>query len=466
MASRLLIKNLENIYSPDVPTFPPDPLDILIDGTDIAEIGGNLKSEGARIVDGRGCVAIPGLVNTHHHFYQVLTRAIPRMQNSELFPWLVDHYRVWEGIDAECVYWSSLAAMCELILTGCTTTADHHYLFPVHTSPELIDAQFEAAGKAGLRFLATRGSMSVGKNKGGLPPDTVIQEETTILEDSLRVIDKYHDASPRAMRRIALAPCSPFSVSQDLMRQSACLARDKNVRLHTHLAETLDEEEYCLNQFNCRPVEFMEQLDWIGSDVWFAHCVHMNPREIDLFATTGTGVAHCPSSNMRLGSGIAPIRELLAAGAPVGLAVDGSASNDSSNMMSEVRQALFLQRVTKGARAMQVNQAIDIATQGGAHILGFEEMGVLGKGRPADIALFRVDGLDFAGVHDSIAGLLLTGNCSRADSVIINGNLIVEKARFLNLSIDEITRKTNQLAANLLRTAESRTGINYRIQRS
>jgi len=459
--ARILLKNLKAAALTDSEQSGNRGIDILVDNGTIISIGKDLQAPDCEIIDGSNCVALPGLVNTHHHFYQTLTRAIPRMQNTGLFRWLKNHYKVWEGIDEEIVYYGSLTAMGELLLTGCTLTADHHYLFPESASKQLIDIQFQAAQEMGIRFLATRGSMSVGESTGGLPPDSVIQPEKEIIADSQRLIEKFHDPSPHSMQKMALAPCSPFSVSEDLMRTTAELARSYNVKMHTHLAETLDEERYCIKRFGLRPVALMQRLNWIGSDVWFAHCVHLNQSEIQLFGETGTGVAHCPSSNMRLGSGIAPIRELVKAGAPVGLAVDGSASNDTSDMLGEVRQCLFLQRVTKGAKAMKATTALSLATQGGAKLLGFENSGILAPGHTADIALFRTDSLDYAGVHDPVAGLIFAGHSHRADTVIVQGRVVVRNGRLVPDREDEIKEKTDKLAQLLLKKAEVRTGLDY-----
>ncbi len=460
MPQTILIKNLRAVaqfsdYLKNTAT------EIRIRGNAIESIGSNLPSENAIVIDGKNCVALPGLVNTHHHFYQTLTRAIPRMQNVKLFPWLVDHYRVWEGIDEEAVYYGTLTAMSELLLTGCTLTTDHHYLFPRSASPQLIDIQFKAAQDLGMRFVATRGSMSYGESKGGLPPDSVVQDEKTILTDSQRLIETFHDSSEFAMQRVALAPCSPFSVSEASMVETARLARAYRVRLHTHLAETLDEEKFCLEKFGCRPVKLMERLQWIGPDVWFAHCVHLNRDEINLFAESGTGIAHCPSSNMRLGSGIAPIRALLDAGARVGLAVDGSASNDSSDMLGEARQALLLQRVAKGADALTAAETFQLATRYGAQILGFDRIGALEPGFAADIALFSLDDIGFAGIHDPIGGLLFAGHNHRVHTLIVNGNIVVKNGRLSNLDESRIATKTNEISANLLEKAAHRTGIDY-----
>jgi len=461
MARVMLIRGLTAAFTSDKRFRNSTSVDIEITDNKISRIGTELDGNFNEIIDGTTCIAIPGLVNTHHHFYQTLTRAIPRMQNAPLFPWLIDHYRVWECLTSESIFWSSLTAMGELLLTGCTTSSDHHYLFPNTCENNLIDQQISAARKIGIRFLATRGSMSVSKSSGGLPPDCVVQEEKTILDDCRRLIETCHDPSPDSMQRIALAPCSPFSVSEDLMRKSALLARKHNVQLHTHLAETLDEENYCLKQFHCRPVELMRRLDWLGSDVWFAHCVHLNQDEIKLFGATGTGTAHCPSSNMRLGSGIAPIRELLAEGAPIGIAVDGSASNDSSDMLGEVRQALLLQRVLKGADALTVEEALTLGSKGGADMLGFKHTGSLEVGYLADIALFSLNSLDFVGVHDPIGGLLLTGDSHRAKHVFVNGIQRVKDGKLTGVSENDIIDNAGRIARELLKSAIEKSGVDF-----
>ncbi|MBN1355535.1 8-oxoguanine deaminase [bacterium] len=458
---KLLIQNIHSAFLNAPDAVVARNIDIAIENTDITAVGPNLPAGGFEILDATACVVIPGLVNTHHHFYQTLTRTIPRMQNAGLFNWLTHHYRIWEGIDAESVYHGSLAAIAELLLTGCTLTTDHHYLFPDSAPGNLLDIQIQAAREMGIRFIATRGSMSLGKSKGGLPPDSLVQTESEIIRDSRRVIEKFHDPGPRSMQRIALAPCSPFSVSERLMTETRDLARSYGVRLHTHLAETRDEEKYCLKRFGCRPVKLMQNLGWLGPDVWFAHCVHLNPDEIELFGRTGTGVAHCPSSNMRLGSGVAPVAELLAAGAPVGLAVDGPASNDTSDMLGEIRQCLYLQRVFKGPAVMNVWQALTLATSGGARMLGFDDFGVLAPGYPADIALFRIDSVDYAGVHDPVAGLIFAGSSHRAHAVIVQGRIVVRNGRLANGRESSILENANRLGADLLRKASTRTGIDY-----
>jgi 8-oxoguanine deaminase len=384
------------------------------------------------------------------------------VQDAKLFDWLITLYEVWREITPEAVYTGALVGLGELLLTGCTTTTDHHYLFPAQARGELIDEEFRAAAVLGVRFQPTRGSMSRGKSGGGLPPDDVVQTPDAILRDSERVIGLYHDPAPFSMRRVALAPCSPFSVTKDLMRETARLARDRGVRMHTHLAETADEDAYCLEVYGKRPVALMEELSWIGNDVWFAHCVFLNDAEVRLFAQTQTGVAHCPSSNMRLGSGIAPVPALLKAGAPVGLAVDGSASNDSSNMLAELRQALLLHRVLGGAAAITVDDVLWMATRGGAAALGYTEIGSLEPGKAADFALFNVDRIGYAGaMHDPIAALVLCGDTSIADHVVCNGQAVVEGGRLVFAEESRIVEQANACARMLAERATARTGINF-----
>ncbi|MBN1428257.1 MAG: 8-oxoguanine deaminase, partial [Anaerolineae bacterium] len=325
-----------------------------------------LPTQADQVIDLSGHIVLPGLINTHHHLYQTLTRAVPAAQDANLFHWLKTLYPIWANLTSEGVYISALIGMAELMLSGCTTSSDHLYIFP---NDATLDDEIRAAKEIGLRFHAARGSMSLGESKGGLPPDRVVEDEAAILKDCRRVIDAYHDSEPYAMLRVVLAPCSPFSVTGTLMRESVEMARQYGVCLHTHLAETLDEEQFCIEKFGKRPVEYMEELGWIGSNVWHAHCVHMSETEIDLFGRTGTGVAHCPSSNMRLASGIAPIRSMRVHGVPVGLGVDGSASNDSSHLLSEARQAMLLQRVGGDPAGMTARQALELATLGGASVL-------------------------------------------------------------------------------------------------
>jgi len=372
--------------------------------------------------DATGCVVLPGLINTHHHLYQTRTRAWPDAVNAELFPWLQTLYPVWAKLSDDDFYQGALVGFQELMRSGCTLTTDHHYLFPTDASPHLIDITIEAAQAAGIRFHPTRGSMSRSIKDGGLPPDSVVQDPETILADSERVINKWHDTTPGAMVRIALAPCSPFSVSPELMRDTAILARKHGVRLHTHLAETQDENTYCEKIYGQRPLDFLASVDWLGPDVWLAHGIWFNDEEIAQLGQAGVGVAHCPSSNMRLGSGICRVRDLRAAGCPVGLAVDGSASNDSSHMLAELRQTLLLHRVLDGAAAMTVNEVLEMATLGGAGCLGRDDVGAVAIGRACDLALFDLNAIGYDGAHDPVAALLLC-HPEPVQSVVVGGNI-------------------------------------------
>ena len=405
-----------------------------------------------RVIDAAGMVVLPGLVNTHHHLYQSLTRALPAAQNAELFDWLTALYRVWAGLTGEAVYVSALVALSELVLSGCTTVADHLYLYP---NDSRIDDEIRAAHELGVRFHPSRGSMSLGRSKGGLPPDSVVEDETDILADCARVVEQYHDPAPYAMCRIAIAPCSPFSVTPDLMRESVRFARERRLRLHTHVAETLDEERFCLQQFGVRPVDYMRELGWVGDDVWWAHCVHLSNAEVALMADTCTGVAHCPSSNMLLGSGIARVRTMLDAGVRVGLGVDGSASNDSGHLLAEARQAMLLQRVALGASALTAEEALWIGTRGGAAVLGREEIGALATGMAADFVGVRLDRLAFAGaLADPLAALLF---CTppAVDLSVINGRVVVEDGQLLGVDLPPIVTRHNEIARQL---AERATG--------
>jgi 8-oxoguanine deaminase len=415
-----------------------------------------------RRIDARGKVVLPGLVNTHHHLPQVLTRNVPRVQEASLFRWLVELYEVWRGFDADAVDAAARVGLGELLLTGCTTTTDHLYLFP-RGQERLIDAEIAAARDLGMRFHPTRGSMSRGKSEGGLPPDDVCQDEPQILEDSRRLVREYHDPRPRAMTRIGLAPCAPFSVSEDLMRKTAEIARENGLRLHTHLAETKDEERYCQEVYGCRPVEFLRRLGWLGSDVWLAHCVHLSPEEVRLFGETGTGVAHCPSSNFRLGSGIAPVRALLQAGVPVGLGVDGSASNDSSNMLAEARQALLAHRLgADPALWVTAEEALWMATRGGAACLGRDDIGSLEPGKAADLVIVDTRRLSYAGAgSDPLAALVFTPFPEPVDTVIVNGRVVVEGGRLVGVDVPALVERTDAISQSLLDAARRRTGIDY-----
>ena len=408
------------------------------------------------VIDALGHLVVPGLVNTHHHMYQSLTRAIPAVQDAELFSWLRGLYPIWAGLTPEMVHVSTLVAMAELLLSGCTTSSDHLYIYP---NGVRLDDSIDAAREIGMRFVATRGSMSVGASQGGLPPDCVVEREDAILKDTQRLIEAHHDASHGAMVNVAVAPCSPFSVSRDLMRESAVLARSfkgRGVRLHTHLAENDHDIAYSLEKFNCTPTEYAQDLGWLGHDVWHAHCVKLDAAGIALFAKTKTGVAHCPCSNMRLASGIAPIRRMLDAGVPVGLGVDGSASNDGAHMVNEARQALLLARVGRslepfgcdhGPAEMTARDALAVATRGGAEVLGRADIGHLAPGMCADLALFDLTTVGFAGgaVHDPVASLLLCAS-PQAAYTVVNGRVVVREGQLTTLDLGPLVERHNALA--------------------
>jgi 8-oxoguanine deaminase len=434
----------------DVDTLLTD-ASILVRDNVIERIGpsADLPLSADKVIDARGMILIPGLISTHHHFTQTLTRNVPGTQDVALFDWLKRLYPIWARITPEALRVSSAIAMAELMMTGCTTASDHTYMW---TNGARLEDQLEAAAEMGIRFHAARGSMSVGESQGGLPPDNCVEDEAAILRDSQRAIELYHDADRYAMTRIVLAPCSPFSVSQDLMRESLALARSSGVHVHTHLAETLDEERYCLEHFKLRPVELADSLGWVGEDVWFAHMVHPNGDEIQRLGSTGTGIAHCPSSNMRLGSGVAPIGALQRAGARVGLGVDGSASNDSSAMLEEARQAMLLQRVTHGPAALSARDVLRVATRGGAAVLGRNDIGALAPGMAADIVGYRMDALGLAGgtVHDPVAALVFCrpGN---VDLSIINGRVRISGGRFVDVDLPRLIERHNRIACALVR---------------
>jgi 8-oxoguanine deaminase len=395
----------------------------------------------------RGRIVLPGLVNTHHHMYQSLTRAVPGAQDAELFGWLQTLYPIWAGLTPEMIHASTLTAMSELILSGCTTSSDHLYLFP---NGSRLDDSIAAAGEIGMRFHACRGSMSVGRSAGGLPPDELVEDEEAILKDSQRLIDTWHDASRHAMQRIAVAPCSPFSVSRDLMRESAILARSYGVSMHTHLAENDNDVAYSRERFGMTPAEYAESLGWVGPDVWHAHCVKLDAAGIALFARTGTGVAHCPCSNMRLASGIAPIPAMRAAGVAVGLGVDGSASNDGADMLGEARQAMLLARVGHGPAAMNARQALELATLGGARVLGRDDIGALATGMSADLIAFRSDTLALAGgaVNDPVAALVFCAP-DKVDLSLINGRWVVLDGSLQTVDLPRVVTHHNRLARQL-----------------
>jgi cytosine/adenosine deaminase-related metal-dependent hydrolase len=431
-------------------------VDILINNNRIAKIGKDVSFEAektgdARIIDCSTCVVIPGLVNTHHHFYQTLTRNLPSVQNAKLFDWLITLYEVWKNIDEEAVYYSSLLAIGELLKTGCTLSTDHHYLYPDKFHGDLMGIQFEAADKLGMRFSPSRGSMSLSKKNGGLPPDSVVQNEEKILEDSARVIEKYHDPSEASMRKIVLAPCSPFSVTKENMKETAKLARLHSVRLHTHLAETKDEGDYCREKFGKNPLALMEDVGFVGEDVFFAHGVFFNDDELNVLAETKTSIAHCPSSNMRLGSGIARAREMLDRGITVGIGVDGSASNDTSDMLGELRNAMLLQRVKYGASALTARDAFRMGTEYGAKILNFPRVGKIKEGWLADLAVFNINKLEYTGsLSDPLAALLFAGISHQTEYTIVNGKVVVENGRLVGENEETIIQKGNAIAKRLL----------------
>jgi 8-oxoguanine deaminase len=475
MRSRLLIQNAACIATLDETGAELRDASILIHGHRIEAVGqaGELiRAAGGAIdevIDARGHLVIPGLVNTHHHMYQSLTRAIPAVQDAELFGWLRGLYPIWANLTPEMVRVSTQVAMAELLLSGCTTSSDHLYIYP---NGVRLDDSIEAAREIGMRFTATRGSMSVGQSSGGLPPDRVVEKEDAILEDSARLIERYHDGSAGAMVQVALAPCSPFSVSRDLMRESAKLARSHRVRLHTHLAENDHDIAYSKEKFGCTPAQYAHELGWTGDDVWHAHCVKLDDEGISLFAATRTGVAHCPCSNMRLASGIAPIRQMLDAGVPVGLGVDGSASNDAAHMVNEARQALLLARVGRamrppekrdgktffgcdlGPQEMTVRDALRMATAGGAKVLGRSDIGRIAVGQCADLALFDLRTLGFAGsaVHDPVASLLLCAS-PQAAYTLVNGRVVVRQGQLTTVDLPVLIERHNRLALELAQAA-------------
>jgi cytosine/adenosine deaminase-related metal-dependent hydrolase len=449
MSKTLLIKNARVLVTMDRARREIADGAVYIRDNVIEQVGasGDLPQTADEVIDASGHVVMPGLVNTHHHMYQSLTRAIPAAQNGELFNWLTNLYPLWAGLTAEMIHVSTLTAMAELILSGCTTSSDHLYIYPNDCK---LDDSIEAAHKIGMRFHAARGAMSVGQSKGGLPPDCVVEEEDAILKDTQRLIETYHDSSRHAMQRVVVAPCSPFSVSQELMKESARMARSFGVSLHTHLAENVNDIAYSREKFNMTPAEYAEDCGWVGPDVWHAHCVQLDDDGIHLFARTGTGVAHCPCSNMRLASGIAPIRKMLDRGVPVGLGVDGSASNDAGHMMGEVRQAMLLQRVGFGPDAMTARQALEVATLGGAKVLNRDDIGAIRPGMSADIVMFRLDGIGMAGaLHDPVAALVFCTPPNVACS-IINGKVVVRDGKLCTIDLPVIIERHNALSLQLV----------------
>jgi cytosine/adenosine deaminase-related metal-dependent hydrolase len=422
---------------------------LFVRGNVVEQVGptDSLPTEADRVIGAQRMIVLPGLVNCHHHLYQTLTRAVPAAQDATLFGWLKTLYPLWAGLTAEAVYTSALVGLAELMLSGCTTASDHLYIYPNDCR---IDDEIRAATEIGIRFQPCRGSMSLGESKGGLPPDWVVEDEDFILKDTQRAIETYHDPDPCAMTRISVAPCSPFSVSPDLMREAAALARSYDVQLHTHLAETLDEESFCLRKFGRRPVAYAEELGWLGDDVWHVHCVHLNQEEVELFAQTGTGVCHCPSSNMRLASGIAPVRAYLDHGVRTGIGVDGSASNDSSHLLAEARQALLIQRVSGDPAGLSAREALWMATRGGASALGRDDVGQLSPGKAADFIGLRLDRLDYAGaLQDPLAALVFCAP-QRVDLSVINGRVVVEDGHLLTMDLEPVIERHNRISRELM----------------
>jgi cytosine/adenosine deaminase-related metal-dependent hydrolase len=461
-AATLLIRNATCVATFDDARTEWRDASVFIRGHRVEALGAaaDLPQQADEVIDARGHLVVPGLVNTHHHMYQSLTRAIPAVQDAELFSWLRGLYPIWAGLTPDMVHASTQLAMAELLLCGCTTSSDHLYIYP---NGVRLDDSIEAAREIGMRFVATRGSMSVGASQGGLPPDRVVEREDAILADTRRLIERWHDRAHGAMVNVAVAPCSPFSVSRDLMRESAVLARAYGVRLHTHLAENDHDIAYSRAKFNCTPTEYAQELGWLGEDVWHAHCVKLDAEGIALFARTRTGVAHCPCSNMRLASGIAPVRRMLDAGVPVGLGVDGSASNDGAQMLGEARQALLLARVGRslepfgcdhGPGEMTARDALALATRGGAQVLGRPDIGHLAPGMCADVALFDLRSAAFAGgaVHDPVASLLLCAS-PQAAWTVVNGRVVVREGRLATVDLGPLVERHNAFACRLALSA-------------
>lgn len=439
----LLIKNIQTLVSCDDADAVYENVDLYAEDGVIRDIGANLPQAAGRTVDASHMLCYPGLVNTHHHLYQVFSRNLPEVQNMELFDWLKTLYEIWKKLDADIVRFSSLAGLGELLKHGCTTCFDHHYVFP-RGSGDLLGAQFAAADELGVRFHASRGSMDLSVKDGGLPPDSVVQTVDEILHDSADAIARFHDPKPYAMRRVALAPCSPFSVSADLLRESAVLARQYSVRLHTHLCETKDEENYMLAREGVRPLEYMERLGWLGGDVWFAHGIHFGDGELRVLAETGTGVAHCPISNMKLASGVARVPDMLKLGVPVGLAVDGSASNDGSSLMEELRVAYLLHRLHASHDAPSGYDILKMATRGGARLLGRDDIGQLAVGKCCDLFLVDARRLELVGsLYDPKSVLATVGLRGAVDCTVVNGRVVVEHGRLASVDEERIAADAN-----------------------
>lgn len=441
----LLLKNLACIYTFNDKDEILKQCSILIQDSAIKAIGTDLEvPDDCNVVDCKDLIALPGFVNTHHHLYQTLFRGIKEVQEKPLFPWLIGLYEFWKNITPEAVYYGAMVGFSELLRTGCTLTADHHYVFPSNQPDTLIDDQIKAAAEIGIRFHATRGSMSLGRDHGGLPPMSVVQSESKILEDCERLVKTYHDFNDFAMTRIAFAPCSPFSVTKDLMFETKTLARKLGVMMHTHLAETIDEENFCIERYGRRPFELMEELEWVGPDVWYAHGIFLSDREIACL--NGSGIAHCPSSNMKLNSGICRTTDIIKAGGKLSIAVDGSASNDGSNMWEEVRRAYLLNHLKYGVNGLNAYEILKAATRGGADVLGRQDTGRLDVGKAADIILFDLNKVEYAGCHDPLVSLVCLGNSSFTKMTIVNGKIVSKDGELLTIRTKDIYIKAHSLA--------------------
>lgn len=444
MAS-LLIRNASHIVTCDAQDTVYQNADLLMEDGVITEIGRSSR-QADEVIDARNCIVYPGLINTHHHLYQVFSRNLPQVQSMELFDWLRALYEIWKNLDGDVIYHSSLTGMGELMKNGCTTCFDYHYVFPHDHAEGLLERQFAAAETLGIRMYASRGSMDLSRKDGGLPPDSVVQTVDQILDDCRTVVEKFHDPAPYSMRRVALAPCSPFSVSEELLRQSAILARDLGVRLHTHLCETKDEETYVLERFGMRPLAYMESLGWMGPDVWYAHGIHFNDRELGRLAETGTGVAHCPISNMKLSSGVCRVPEMLKLGVPVGLAVDGSASNDGSNLLEELRVAYLLHRLHASHAAPSGYDLLKMATVGSAKILGREDIGSLEMGKAGDCFLVNTGRLELVGADLDPKSMLGTvGLKGAVDYTVVNGRVTVRGGHLTAINEDREAERASAL---------------------
>lgn len=459
----ILIKNARNIITMDDGRTRVPGGSIYIEGSAIVAVGRDLPVSSADVViDARDKVVLPGMVNCHHHLNQVLTRNVPAAQDKELFDWLVTLYEVWLHLKPGDLYAGAQAGLAELLKTGCTTVADHFYAFP-RESRNLLDEEIQAARELGMRFHPTRGSMSRGKSKGGLPPDELCQEEAEILADTRRAIETHHRPERFGMVRVGVAPCSPFSVTTELMKEAAVLARSYGVRLHTHLAETKDEERYCLEMYGMRPLDYMEHTGWLGDDVWYAHGIHFSDDEVARIGRAHAGVAHCPVSNMKLSSGTCRVPDLLRAGAHVGLGVDGSASADSSNMLFEARVGYLLHKHAHGPTAVTAEDMLWLATRGGAATLGRDDIGSLEPGKAADLIMVDVKQLGYAGaLHDDVGMLLMTGSTQVVDTVIVNGEVVVREGRLTKVEEEMVIERANRSSARLLDDAQLRTGTDFR----